>query len=200
MELAAQTLRHAPQLARRAASQAVPLLEAAVRDHPDDLHARESLGYALGMLDRLADARRVYEEVLRVEPHRETSLPYLGRTLAALGQPDRADAALREVIAVNPWRSGYRLALARYRSLAGDWAEAASASREAIRLNPELFEARPLLVQCLVRSGAAEEADAEFRTLLLFVPDRRDEWRRWYDGQKREPKPVGTAGAGSVPD
>jgi Flp pilus assembly protein TadD len=190
MELAAQALRADPRLARLAASQAVPLLEPAVRDHPDDLHARESLGYALGMLDRLPAARREYDEVLRIEPRREMSLPYLGRTLAGLGRPDLADAPLREAIAVNPWRSDYRLALARYRFQGSDWPGAASACREAIRLNPELFEARSLLVQCLVRSGAGTEADAEFRTLLLFVPGRRDEWQRWYDRVKREAKPV----------
>src|SRR5262249_33497010 len=42
LELAAQALLAAPPLARLAASQAVPLLEAAVRDRPDDLPARES--------------------------------------------------------------------------------------------------------------------------------------------------------------
>ena len=57
LELAAQNLLASPPLARRAAARAVPLLEAAVRDRPDDLRARDSLGYALGMLDRLEDAR-----------------------------------------------------------------------------------------------------------------------------------------------
>ena len=155
LESAARTLLAAPQLARLAATQAVPLLEAAVRDRPDDLPARESLGYALGILDRLPEALREYEEVLRIEPGREESLPYLARTQAALGRPDLAAAALREAIAVSPWRSDYRLAMARNCAQAEDWPAVVAACRDAIRIDPELFEARSLLVQCLPAAPAS---------------------------------------------
>jgi Flp pilus assembly protein TadD len=188
LELAAQELVASPQLARRAATQAVPLLEAAVRERPDDLRARESLGYALGMLDRIVDARRAYEEVLSIEPHSEQALPYLARTLAALGRPDLATAALREVISVNHWRSDYRLALARYCTQAKDWHGAVAACHDAIRLNPELFEARLLLIQSYLHSAAPKEADAEFRTLLQFCPSDREAWRQWYDKLKQAGK------------
>jgi Flp pilus assembly protein TadD len=190
LEVAAQSLGAAPQLARLAASQAVPLLEAAVRDRPDDLPARESLGYALGMLDRLKEARSAFEEVLRFDPRREISLPYLARTLTDLGRPDLAREALQEAIAVNPWRSSHRLALARNSSQAGDWSGAVAACREALRINPELFEARSLLVQCYLRSGAVAEADAEFRTLLLCYPANREVWQKWYERRKRDPGSV----------
>jgi Flp pilus assembly protein TadD len=190
LELAAQALIAAPKLARLSATQAAPLLKAAVRDHPDDLRAHESLGYALGMLDRLAEARHAYEEILRVEPGRESALPFFARTLAGLRQPDQAVAALREVIAVNPWRSDYRLALARYCYQAGHWSEAVAACREAIHINPELYEARSLLVQCLLKSGAPKEADTEFRTLLRFDPANKEVWQKWYEREGREPRPV----------
>jgi Flp pilus assembly protein TadD len=197
LELAAQALIATPQLARVAAAQAVPLLEAATRERRDDLRAGESLGYALGMLDRLAEARRAYEGVLRIEPRRELALPYLARTLAGLRRPDLATSALRDVIAVNPWRSDYRLALARYSAQAGDWPGAAEACREAIRLNPELFEARSLLVQGYLRSGAPEQADAEFRALLQLDPANRESWQQWYERQKQAgPGGVGHASNG----
>ena len=185
LESAARTLLATPQLASLAATQAVPLLEAAVRDRPDDLAARESLGYALGILGRLPEALRAYEEVLRIEPRRESALPYLARTLAGLQRPKLARVAMEEAIAVNPWRSDYRLALARICAQAGDWPAAVAACREAIRINPDLHEARSLLVQCDLRSGASAEADSEFRTLLLFDPARREVWERWYERQKR---------------
>ena len=184
LELAAQALIASPKLTRLAAAQAAPLLKAAVHDHPEDLRAQESLGYALGMLDRLAEARHAYEEALRVEPRRESALPYFARTMAGLGQPDRAVAAMREVIAENPWRSDYRLALARFCFQAGDWSGAVAACREAIHINPELYEARSLLVQSLLKSGAREEADTEFRTLLRFDPANKDTWQKWYEQQK----------------
>jgi tetratricopeptide (TPR) repeat protein len=197
LELAAQALRAAPPLARLAATQAVPLLEAAVRDRPDDLPARESLGYALGMLDRLAEARQAYEEDLRNEPRNELALPYLARTLAGQGRPDLAAAALRELIAVNPWRSEYRLALARNCAQARDWPGAVESCREAIRLNPELFEARSLLVLGYLGSGEPDKADAEFRTLLRFYPANREAWQQWYEKQKQAgPGDVGHASNG----
>jgi Flp pilus assembly protein TadD len=185
LELAAQELTATPSLARLAASLAVPLLEAAVRDRPDDLPARESLGYALGMLDRMGEARHSYEEVLRLEPRRELALPYLARTLASLRQPDLAAAALREVIAVNPWRSDYQLALARNCAEARDWPGTVAACREALRLNPERFEARSLLVQAYLYSGEPSKADAEFQILLKFSPVSRNLWQQWYEQQKR---------------
>jgi tetratricopeptide (TPR) repeat protein len=190
LELAAQALMASPKLTRLAATQAAPLLKAAVRDHPDDLRAHESLGYALGMLDRLPEARHAYEEILRVAPRRESALPYFARTLAGLRQPDRAVAAVREVIAVNPWRSDYRLALARFCIQAGDWSAAAAACRDAIHINPELYEARSLLVQCFLKSGAPDKAEREFRTLLRFDPANKAVWQKWYEREAREPRPV----------
>ena len=93
---AARLMSASPPLARLAATQALPLLEAAVRDRPDDLLARESLGYALGILDRPEEALRAFEEVLRIEPGRELTLRSTGRVLARLQRPDLARAALRE--------------------------------------------------------------------------------------------------------
>jgi hypothetical protein len=180
LEFAAQELGGAPPLARLAATQALPLLESAVRERPDDLPARESLGYALGILDRLPEARKAYEAVLRIEPRRESALPYLARTLGALQRPDLAAEALRQSIAVNPWRADYHLALARNCAQARDWLGAIAACRQAIRLNPELHEARSMLVHCYVASGEADQADAEFLILLELQPASRDLWRRWY--------------------
>ena len=113
--------------------------------------------------------------------------------------PNLARAALQEAIDVSPWRSDYRLALARICAQAGDWPGAVAACREAIRLNPDLLEARSLLVQCYLRSGASAEADAEFRTLLLFDPASREVWQRWYERQKQEPRQGGPPASGKPP-
>jgi tetratricopeptide (TPR) repeat protein len=175
----------APPLAKFAARQAVPLLEAAVRDRPDDLRARESLGFALSTLERREEALRAYQEVLRIEPDRELTLRATGRVLDDLRRPAPARAALQRAIAVNPWRSEYHLALAEVCAQSGDWSGAAAACREALRLNPELFEARPLLVQGYLGGGEPAKAEAEFRALLEFTPASRDLWLQWYEQQKR---------------
>ena len=174
-----------PEIARVAATQGLPLLEAAVRDRPDDLSARESLGHALAILGRREEGLQVFEEVLRIEPGRELALRSSGRLLTRLERPDRARIALQKAIAVNPWMSDYHLALAGVCYIAEDWPAAVAACRDAIRLNPELFEARSLLVQCYLRAHMPDKADAEFQIMLRFYPASRDVWQQWYEQQKR---------------
>jgi Flp pilus assembly protein TadD len=194
LETVARRFRTDPQSARLAATQALPLLEAAVRDHPDDLPAGESLGYVLGVLGRPADALRAFERILRVQPGREWTLAYSALALKGLQRFDLARAALQKTIAVSPWRSDYRLGLARVCSQAGDWAGAVAACREAIRLNPELFEARSLLIQCYLQSREPDRADAELQDLVRFYPASREAWQQWYKHQKQ----AGPAGGGSA--
>jgi Flp pilus assembly protein TadD len=201
LRLGARLMGAASPLARVAASQAVPLLEQAIRDDPDDLPARESLGQALGILGRDEEALRVYEGLLQIEPTHESALRSSGRVLTRLRRPDLARPALEGAIAVDPWRSEYRLGLAGGLGQLRDWAGAATACREALRLNPESVEARSFLVECFLWSHRPEEADAEFRTLLRFYPAGRDVWQQWYTRQRQEarddvPLPLG-GGRGS---
>ena len=193
LESVARIVRGSPQLAKVAATQALPLLEVAVRDRPDDLSARESLGYALEILDRRADALRAYEAILRIAPGRESTLHSSARVLAQQARPDLACSVLQKTIAVNPWRSKYRLALANACIQSGDWPGAVAACREAIRLNPELFEARSLLIQCYLWSHEPAKADAELQILLRSYPAGREVWQQWYE-QQNQARPRG-AGA-----
>ncbi len=182
----ARNLKISPQFARIAASQGLPLLEAAARDHPEDLTAREFFGHALEILDRPQDALHAFEAILRVEPNRELVLRSSGRLLDRLARHELARSAWQKTIAINPWRSSYRLALANNCLQTGDWPGAIAACREAIRLNPELVEARSLLVQSYLRSHKPVKADAEFQLLVRFYPASRDVWQQWYEQQKQD--------------
>jgi tetratricopeptide (TPR) repeat protein len=195
LETVARRWRADPVLTRRAATQALPLLEAAVRDHPDDLSAGDSLGYVLGVLGRPADALRAFERILSIQPGREWTLSYSALALRGLKQFDLARAALEKTIAISPWRSDYRLGLARVCSQTGDWAGAVAACREAIRLDPESIDARSLLVQCYLQSHEPNRADAELQVLLRLYPASREAWQQWYKLQKE----AGPAGASSPP-
>jgi Flp pilus assembly protein TadD len=186
-----------PEVAKVAATQGLPLLEAAVRDRPDDLSARESLGHVLGILGRPDDALKAFEAILRIEPGRELALRAYARVLARLERLDLARSAMLKAIAVNPWQSDYHLALASLCYKAGDWPAAVAACRDAIRLNPELVEARSLLVQCYLRSREPDKADAEFQLLLRLYPASREVWQRWYDQQKQTvPEGAGSSASG----
>ncbi len=183
MGWAARTM-NAPQLARVAATQALPLLEAAVRDRPDDVAARESLGHAYRFLDRPEDALHAFEEVLRSETRHEWALRSAGPLLADLHRFERARSVFETAIAVNPWCSDYRAALAQVCYDSGDWSGAVAACQAAIRLNPELPAARSLLIQSFLRSRQPEKADAELQTLIRLYPASRELWQEWYESQK----------------
>jgi tetratricopeptide (TPR) repeat protein len=178
--LAGRILGASIQVARVPAAQAAPLLEAAVRERPQDLAAGESLGLALGMLGRRDEGLRVYEAVLRQNPGREWTLRSQARALARSGRPEAARAALEKTIAIDPWRSDYYLALAQACEQLGDWPAAISACREALRLNPESFDARSLVVRSYLESHQVEKADAEPRDVLRFYPAVRDVWIERY--------------------
>jgi predicted CXXCH cytochrome family protein len=180
-----QILHASARLAKIAATRALPLLEAAARDRPDDLPARETLGYALETLDRREDALRTYQAILAIEADRESTLPSAARVLARLRRPDLARLAMQQAIAVNPWCSDYHLALARACQQAGDGPAAIAACRFAIRLNPELFEARALLIQYLLQFNEPDKADSELQILLRFYSDRREVWQQWYKREKQ---------------
>ncbi len=181
----AQRMAAAPRLARTAAAQALPLLESALRDRPDDLSAGDSLGVALEILGRREEAIRAFEGVLRIDPADELALRDSGRLLASLQRPDLARAVLQKTIAVNPWRSDYRLVLAQICAQAGDGPGAIAACREAIRLNPDSSDARSLLVESYLRANEREKADAEFQTLIRSYPASREIWQQWYERQKQ---------------
>jgi tetratricopeptide (TPR) repeat protein len=184
--MAARGLRDAASPAgKAAAAQAVSLLEAAVRDRPDDLPALESLAHAYGVLDRPTDALRVFEQVLGTDPRRELTLRSMGRTLTRLQRLDQAREAIRKAIAVDPWRSEYDLALGQVCFQARNWPATVNACREALRINPELIDARSLLIQSLLRVGDAARAEAEFQTLMRFYPAAREVWEPWFERQKQ---------------
>ncbi|QEH38836.1 cytochrome c nitrite reductase pentaheme subunit [Aquisphaera giovannonii] len=172
-------------LTTMSATQAVPLLQEALRDRPDDRAAGNSLGAALEALGRGPEALDAYEAVLRAAPDDEMALRSSGSLAASLRRYDLARESLRRTIAVNPWRSDYRLALAKILSQAGDWPGALAAAREALGLDPNQPEARSILIQGHLRAGEAAKAEAELQTLLRFYPAGREIWQQWYEDQKR---------------
>ena len=104
---------------------------------PTTCPARESLGYALGVLGRRQEALRVCEQILRIRPGREWTLHSSARVLIQDSSGPIWPVGAAKDDRDQPMASEYRLALARVCSKAGDWPGAVAACREAIRLNPE---------------------------------------------------------------
>lgn len=172
--------------ARRAAAEmALPLLENALAQTPEDADAQESEGFALDTLGRRTLALSHVEKLLERHPKREIALLDAARFAAATGRTDAAVGYWKRVIAVNPWQPSYSLHLAHLQSLRKDWRGAVEACRAAVRLDPTNTEARRLLIRSLIELQDEPAARAEFDTLRRLKPDEREELQRWFDGLHR---------------
>jgi Flp pilus assembly protein TadD len=162
------------------AAAALPLLEAALAAHPDDLAAAEAKGFALVQLGRYVEGLAAFRSALDREPGRESALIGAADAAARAGRLSDAIADLRRAIAINPSRSAYHSDLASLCFRARDWRAATAAGLEALRVNPVDTEARKLLVRCYLRTGDSQAARTELDTLLRFDPPDRDELIRWF--------------------
>lgn len=83
-------------------AEAIPLLEAWLRDRPDDGDARVRLGWARYRLGEFHRADAVFREAVRRDPASRDARTGLGYARLQLGDTAGAAAAFREVLAVEP--------------------------------------------------------------------------------------------------
>ena len=169
---------------------AISLLEAAIRQHPDDWDALEALAHSVwshGQQERSLD---LFQRVLASRPQREFSLYSAASRAQQLKRYDLAVDLWRRTIDVNPWVQRPHQSLALALGEQRDWKGAETAARRAIELFPGDSRSRQLLVECHLGLGNAGQADAEFATLLSLEPEKSQSLRRWYEGHPaRREKP-----------
>jgi Flp pilus assembly protein TadD len=170
---------------RQLIQMALPLLEAAAGDDPDDVAAWEALGYALRQQGRTAEAQAVQKAALARAPGRELALIDAGELADELGQADAALGYWKRLAAVNPWHANYQYRLARAYLEREDLPQAVVACRRALELQPAHAGAREVLVRAYLRQGDRERARAEFDRLLALDPPKKEELRRWFEEQTR---------------
>jgi len=170
---------------RAGAARARPLLEAALAERPDDVLARESLGFALWGEGRTGEGLAAFEAVLAREPNRESALEAAALLAARLRRHDLSADYWRRAAAVDPWRSSFQAELAGELNRLGRWPAAAAAARSALRINPASRPARAALILSSLRSGAEAEARAQFETFLEFAdPAEREGLVRQFESTK----------------
>jgi hypothetical protein len=177
MELA----RLRPDVSRLEASgTALPLLEEAVRNHPDDIAACESLGLALGLQNYRSQALTTCQAILERAPRREVVLADAALIAQSLGLPDQALGYWRRAVEVDPWLSRYRFEVARLRARRGEWEEAARQCNTVLALNGAHVGSRLLLVDYYQQAGRRNLAAAELETALALHPANAEELRQRY--------------------
>jgi Tetratricopeptide repeat/Cytochrome c554 and c-prime len=162
------------------ARQALPLLEAALKEHADDVAAWEAKGTALELMDRGEEALAAFEEALALEPTRETALVAAARRAAKLDRRASAVSYWRRAITVSPWRPEYHAELGHIYFRDGNWAASVTAFQAALRLHPFSIEVRKGLIRSYLNKGEVESARRELTTTLGIDPSAKDELLRWF--------------------
>ena len=159
---------------------ALPLLEAAVLAHPDDLAALEAKGLALRLRGRDDEALAAFQAVLAKEPGRESALVEAAYQAVKMDRRQDAASYWQRAVAVNPWRSEYHAELALVYFHDRNWQASVDCCREALRLNPSWVEVRKWLMQSELNLGHRDAARRELAIILGFDPPDRDELFRLF--------------------
>jgi Flp pilus assembly protein TadD len=130
-------------------------------------------GQQLHMAGRLAEAERIYRQVIAAMPRHADALHALGALALQSGRPAVADTLLSQAIALKPaaefqlTRAHVLLALNRPR-------DAIQTARLILRARPQSAEAHQLLGHALSDSGQPEPAIEAYRTALRLKPELPD--------------------------
>ncbi|HEX5269457.1 MAG TPA: tetratricopeptide repeat protein, partial [Gemmataceae bacterium] len=156
--------------APRVATRAMPLLESAVANDPEDWRAWEAKGRLMAALGWSAEALAAFRTVAAGAPRREMALSGGATVAQELGQRDLALEFWKRAAEVNPWTSQYRKGVATVLAEQHAWDELGPACREWLRLDPASVEARMLSVTALLRTGHTDEARKEFDDVRALRP------------------------------
>ena len=120
----------------------------------------------------LAQAERIYRQVLQVDPNHAEALYLLGEACRHLRKLDEAAVCFRRLLTIQPGNAEAWNYLGVVHLNRGKLDEATACYQEAVRLQPDLFAAQNNLGDALLKQGKLEQAEACLRQALLLRPDR----------------------------
>ncbi|NMM22443.1 MAG: tetratricopeptide repeat protein [Phycicoccus sp.] len=153
--------------------------EQAVKKTPNNIGARLELAAAYQLENRMDDALKQYDEVLKADGNHRAALLGRGSVLTAKGDLKGADAAYRKIVgsAGKGEFAGQDTQLAEAYYALGQIAlkqgrakEAVTRVEAAVKIDPGDADAWYLLGTANLKAGAPERAAEAFRTALKFVP------------------------------
>ncbi len=147
-----------------------------VDDAPRSARSHRELGGILAEQRRFDDARREFDRSLAIKPGDAATLYNLGNVQLQAGRLDDAVESYRAALAAKPDFASAMVNLGNAESMRGDQQSALAWMRKAVDLTPpsELASLRMNIANTLFRTGAREDARAEYRAALALAPDAPD--------------------------
>ncbi len=120
---------------------------------------------------RLAEAEKIYAEILIAEPRHADALHLRGVLAGQTGRNDEAVRWLQESVAIRPDHAEAHKNLGVALKAAGRWDEAIASCRAAVALQPDYAEAFKNLAGALAQHGELDAAIAAYRHAIELRPD-----------------------------
>jgi tetratricopeptide (TPR) repeat protein len=140
---------------------------------PDNWMAHSVLGIGYMKQQKFAEAKKQFEEALRINPGAEAYFD-LGAATAELGKTDEAIALFRQAIAIKPGFLEPHALLGRLLVAKGQTAEAVEQLRTAVQLDPYRPEGYAELAAALGAAGQTDEAVGQYLEALKRDPGRAE--------------------------
>jgi tetratricopeptide (TPR) repeat protein len=169
------------------AREALPHLERAIAENPDDYQAWEAKSYSLQYSGRKSEAFAAAQRVLSLLPNYESGLTHAAMLASEVEQIDQSLKHWRKAVALNPGNAEYRQELANLLARSGDWAGARVEAEEAVRLDPARATAHAILAIAQLRAGNRTKADELFQTVELLAPPNLNQLRLRYNAERGRP-------------
>jgi tetratricopeptide (TPR) repeat protein len=154
--------------------EALPHLEQAARQDPNDAHAHYSLGRGLDAVGRPQQAFAEYQTAVRLDDAYPDAQNDLALSLVMQGQFAAAQQHFERAIAIDPsYASGYgNLGMLYART--GQPEKAIALCEQALRLDPGLLQCNQTIATALATQGRFDQAISRLESLLRIEPGNQD--------------------------
>jgi tetratricopeptide (TPR) repeat protein len=149
----------------------VTLWQDTVANQPDNYRAQNSLGAALLLAGKPADAVPHYQKAIELRSDYSEAESNLGVALMRLGRSEEAGTHFRRALEIDPNYADAHINMGHLLARAGRAPEAIEEYRAAIALKPRVAQIHSNLGHVLATSGRTEEAIEEFRQAIELRPD-----------------------------
>jgi tetratricopeptide (TPR) repeat protein len=137
-----------------------------------DLHAAVEKVHHLIAQKKLAEAKKLCQDLLSRHEDYYGLYRHLGRIYFEEGDKQKAQAYMRQSLKLNPDQLGLHFNLAMLLAEQGNYDDAIDHLKEALRLNPNQILAHNKLALILYETGRFDEAVKHWRVSLRLKPDQ----------------------------